>query len=108
MIITTRHKRLHIDESIFIPILKFLGINTDANLTWSDIFHFVCKKVSMSVWLLSMICSYLSYEHKVMFYNAYIQPHFNYCKVIFQTISSGKSTAFFQVNWYRFVDHKNT
>ena len=67
---------------------KILGINTDTNLTWSDHFHCVCKKVSTYVWLLSKICSYLNYEHKVMFYNAYIQQHFNYCIVIWGNSSN--------------------
>ena len=99
MIITTRQKRLHIDESILslsyndvdLEITtgdKILGINIDANLTWSDHFHFVYKKVSTCVWLLSKISSYLNYEHKVMFYNAYIQPHFNYCNVIWDNSSN--------------------
>ena len=90
MIMTTRRKRLLIDGStlslsyndVDLEITtgdKTLGINTDANLTWSDHFDFVCKKVSTYVWLLSKICSCLSYEHKVIFYNAYIQPHFNNC-----------------------------
>ena len=64
MIITTRQKRLHIDESILslsyndvdLEITTgdiILRINT--YLTWSDQFHFVCKKVSTYVWLLSKI-----------------------------------------------------
>ena len=31
---------------------------------------------------LSRIKSYLSLEHRSLFYKAYIQPHFNYCKII--------------------------
>ena len=95
MIMTTRH----IDESILslsyndvdLEITtgdKILGINIDANLTWREHFYIVCKKVSVYVWLLSKICSYLSYEHKVKFCNAYIQLHFNYCIVIWGNSST--------------------
>ena len=42
----------------------------------------------MYVCLLSKISSYLKYEHKVMFCNAYIQPHFNYCNVIWDNSSN--------------------
>ena len=65
-----------------------MGINTDANLTWGVHFYFICKKVSTYVWLLFKICSYLSYEHKFVFCNAYIQPHFNYCNVIWGNLSN--------------------
>ena len=69
IIITTRQKRLYIDESILslsyndvdlemITGDKILGINIDANLTWRDHFHFVCKKVSTYVWLLSKSLRY--------------------------------------------------
>ena len=63
-------------------------MNIDANLTRSDHFHFVCKKVSTYIWLLSKICYYLNYEHKIMFCNAYIQQHFNYCNVIWGNSSN--------------------
>ena len=90
MIITTRQKRRHIDD-VDLEITtghKILGINIDANLTWSDHFHFVCKKVSTCVWLLSKISSYLNYEYTVMFYNAHIQPHFNYCNAVWGNSSN--------------------
>ena len=99
MSITTRQKRIHIDESILSLSYndvdlekttgdKILGINIDAKLTWGDHFRFVCKKVSTYVWLLYKKSSYLNYEHKVIFYNAYIQPHFNYCNVIWGNSSN--------------------
>ena len=53
--ITTQQKRLHIDDSILslsyidvdlemITRDRILGINIDANLTWSDHLYFVCEK----------------------------------------------------------------
>ena len=37
---------------------------------------------------MSKIYSYLSYDHKVMFFNAYIQSHFNYCNIIWGNSSN--------------------
>ena len=36
----------------------------------------------MSLWLLSQIKSFLSVDDKLLFYNAYIRPHLEYCSVI--------------------------
>lgn len=99
MIITTRQKRMHIDENILSLTYndidlnvttcdKILGVHIDSNLTWNDHFNFICKKISSYMWLLSRIRHYIKYEHKVMFYNAYIQPHFNYCNVIWGNSSN--------------------
>ena len=45
-------------------------------------FQYVCRKVSFYIWLLPRIKSFLSIKHRTLFYNAYIQPHFNYCNII--------------------------
>lgn len=61
---------------------KVLGINIDENLIWNTHFAYVSKKVSSNLWLLSKIKIYLSLEHRLLFYNAYIKPHFDYCSII--------------------------
>ena len=128
MITTTRQKRLYIDESnlslsyndVDLEITtgdKILGINIDANLMWIDHFHFhfVCKKVPTYIWLLSKISSHLNYEHKVMFYNAYIQPHFNYCNIIWgnpsnynlSRVTKLQKRAFKIILWNDYLDFQN-
>ena len=42
----------------------------------------------MTVWLLSKIRIYLSIEHRVLFYNAYIKPHIEYCSLIWSNTSN--------------------
>ena len=54
---------------------KILGVYIDENFQWNSHFQYVCKKVSSYIWLLSRIKSYLSLEHRSLFYKAYIQPH---------------------------------
>ena len=61
---------------------KVLGVHIDDNLTWTNHFQHVSKKISSYLWLLFQIKSYLSLQHRVLFYNAYIKPHFEYCCVI--------------------------
>ena len=31
----------------------------------------------------------MSVEHRLMFYNAYVKPHFDYCKTVWSNTSSG-------------------
>ena len=61
---------------------KVLGVHIDDNLTWTNHFQHVSKKILSYLWLLFQIKSYLSLQHRVLFYNAYIKPHFEYCCVI--------------------------
>ena len=99
MLITTRQKRIHINENILsfsyndveLQITtegKKLGVNIDENLIWNNHYQFVCKKVSSYIWLLSRISHFLSTEHKLLYHKSYIQPHFYYCNVIWGNASN--------------------
>ena len=46
------------------------------------------KKVSTNLWLLSKICNFLGRDHRLMYYKAYIQPHLNYCNIIWGNSSN--------------------
>ena len=61
---------------------KILGINIDENLVWNGHYQYISKKIASSFWLLSQIKSFLSVDDKLLFYNAYIRPHLEYCSVI--------------------------
>ena len=67
---------------------KILGIQVDENLTWNSHFNFLSKKLSSYMWLLSKIRTYLSTEHRLLFYNAYIKPHLDYCSLIWSNTSN--------------------
>ena len=99
MLLATRQKCLHIDESIFVlnydntrlqatSVDKILGIDIEQNLQWNDHFPVVCKKMSSYIWLMSRISSYLKSEDRLMFYKAYIVPHLNYCNIIWGNSSN--------------------
>ena len=84
MLIMSRQKRSvfgkHNDIDICMTSCdKILGIHVDNNLTWLNHFSFLSKKISSYLWLLSKIRTYL---YRLLFYNAYIKPHFDYCSTI--------------------------
>ena len=41
--------------------------------------------MSTHLWLLSQISSFLSVKDRLLFYNAYIRPHFDYCSVVWES-----------------------
>lgn len=100
MLITSRQKRSHLNDdtlgltynNLDLKLThseKILGVNIDDNLVWNLHFQQVVKKVSSYLWLLSQISQFLSTEDRLLFYNAYIRPQFDYCCVIW-----GNSTSY--------------
>ncbi len=86
MLITSRQKRssmlnkeLELQyDNIDLHMIKgdrILGIHVDENLQWNTHFSNVCNKVFSYLWLLSKIRTFLSIEHRLLFYKAYVQPH---------------------------------
>ena len=93
LFITSRQKRCNLNDASFhlkcnnIDLKltegdKILGANIDENLIGIRIISTLLRKVSTHSWLLSQISSYLSVKDRLLFYNAYIRPHFDYCSVI--------------------------
>ena len=93
MLITTHQKRASLPNeqlsltlnSVDLNMIsydKILGVIIDNNLTWSQHIDKICKKITSNLWLLSRIKDYLSRDHRVQFYKTYIQPHIDYCNVI--------------------------
>ena len=93
LLITSRQKRHTLQDSclslrydeIDIKLTrghKILGVQVDENLMWNNHFQLVSKKESSHLWLLSKIRSYLSVEHRLLFYNAYMKPHLEYCSAV--------------------------
>ena len=85
MLITTRQKGKHLQKSVLslrysdIDIKMstcdkiLLGVFVDKNLLWNDQFQHISKKLSSHLFLLSKTRSYLSTNHRLLFYNAYIK-----------------------------------
>ena len=67
---------------------KILGMHVDENLIWNNQFQQISRKLSSYLWLLSKIRTYLSTDHRLWFYKAYIEPHFEYCSVVWCNTSN--------------------
>lgn len=61
---------------------KLLGVHLDSELTWKDQITHVHNEVVKNIYLLKQIKEYLSINDRKLFYNSYIQPHLDYCNVI--------------------------
>ena len=58
---------------------KVLGIHIDSTLSWSDHINYLIKKVNSLLALLKRIKKYLIPNTRILFYNAYILPHLDFC-----------------------------
>ena len=61
---------------------KILGVHVDQNFAWNNHFQHVSKKISTYLWLLSQIRTYLTVQHRLLYYNAYIKSQFEYCCIV--------------------------
>lgn len=93
MLITTKQKRALLEyTNLNISINshdlacvsgdKILGVHVDDNLLWTNHIDITTKKLSRNIWLLSQISKYLPIRHRVTYYKSYIQPHIDYCNII--------------------------
>ena len=77
---------------------KVLGIFIDPTLSWSDHISHIIKRVNSSLALLKRIKKYLNQKARILFYNAYILPHLDYCCSIWgnfnrQFVKSAKKSS---------------
>ncbi len=61
---------------------KHLGVYIDSNLTWSDHYNFVCKKVSQKNGVLKRIRPYVTTDLLKRIYNAIVLPNMEYACII--------------------------
>ena len=106
MLVTTNQKRQrlnnanlklnYVDESLqTVSSDKILGVFVDNNLMWSDHVKHLTKKISSNIWLLSKLKHFLSQAHRVQFYKSYIQPHIDFCNIVWgNTCESNKLKIF--------------
>ena len=106
MLVTTNQKRQrlntaslkldYMDESLqMVSCDKILGIFVDNNLMWSDHIKHITKKISSNIWLLSKIKHFLSQAHRIQFYKSYVQPHIDFCNMVWgSTFESNKLKIF--------------
>ena len=76
---------------------KILCIYVDNNLNWSDHIKHLSRKITSSIWLLSKIKKYLSQAHRVQFYKSYIQPHTDFCNIVWGSSSETNKLKIFKL-----------
>ena len=52
------------------------------NLKWDSHISHLKKKIASNIWLLSRIKSFVPLNYRIIFYKAYIQPHLDFCNII--------------------------
>lgn len=76
---------------------KILGVKVDNNLTWSEHIKLITKKMVSNIWLLSKIKAFLSQDHRVQFYKSYIQPHIDFCNIVWGSTSETNKLKIFRL-----------
>ena len=66
---------------------KSLGLIIDNRLSWSNHVNELCKKVTSAIGALRRISPLFSQSTAVLVYNSLIQPHFDYCSLVWDGLS---------------------
>ena len=67
---------------------KILGVQVDDHLLFSNHIDKITRKITSNIWLLSRIKDFLNKEHRVQFNKSFIQPHLDYCNIVWGNIQS--------------------
>ena len=66
---------------------KALGLNIDENLSWKEHIHAISKKVASSIGALKRVRPFISVHTAIKIYKGLIEPHFDYCSVVWDGLS---------------------
>ena len=69
---------------ILLPLLQFLGINIDSNLTWKAHINYIAAKISNTAGVLLRLSKDLSYNVLILIYNTIILLYLTYCCIIWE------------------------
>ena len=108
MLVTSSQKRQRLERDVLdlkfnndtlnsISNDKILGVFVDNNLAWTDHTKHLTKKIASNIWLLSKIKRYLSKDHRVQFYKSYIQPHIDFCSIVWGSSSESNKLKIFKL-----------
>ncbi|MCU7801060.1 MAG: hypothetical protein KZQ70_13210 [gamma proteobacterium symbiont of Lucinoma myriamae] len=108
MLITTPQKRQRLENKDLnikyrnnslqtISSDKVLGVFVDHHLSWSEHVKYLSKKINANIWLLSKIKNFLSLSHRVQYYKSYIQPHIDFCNIVWGNTSEANKCKIFRL-----------
>lgn len=61
---------------------KLLGVQIDHTLSWDHHIDSILKKCNSLLYLLCRIKKYLNLQNRVLYFNAYILPHLDFCSAV--------------------------
>ena len=64
-----------------------LGVNIIENLTWAKHVEIIIKEVVCNITILCKIQPSLTVDHQITAYKSIILPHFNYCSLVWDSIT---------------------
>ena len=68
---------------------KILGVQIDESLTWEKHIDQIAKKISSGISAIRKLRNFANRDTLVSVYNALIQPHFDYCCEVWDSLGSG-------------------
>jgi hypothetical protein len=80
-------KRIIIGNENIQKYQKLLGIYLDHNLDWKNQINYLCKNISSRLFLFAKIKKYLDQKCKILFFNFYILPIFDFCCTVWGNCS---------------------
>ena len=71
---------------------KSLGVHIDGNLSWECHINEISKKIASGISAIKRIRYFLPFEILLNVYNSLVQPHFDYCNVVWRNCSKNLSS----------------
>ena len=68
-----------------------IGLEIDDKLSWNKHIDKVAKKVASGIGAIRKICDFVDQKTLIYVYHALINPHFDYCSEVWDTIGVGLS-----------------
>ena len=76
---------------------KSLGVHTDGNLSWECHINEISKTIASGISAIKRIRYFLPFEILLNVYNSLVQPHFDYCNVVWRNFSKNLSSKLQQL-----------
>ena len=74
-----------------------ISVQVDDHLLFSNHIDKIARKITSNTWLLSRIKDFLNKEHRVQFYKSFIQPHLDYCNIVWGNTSQNNLLRLFRL-----------
>ena len=73
-----------------VAVAKSLGVYVDEHLSWNAHISHISKKIASGINALKRCRPFVPFETLIYAFNSIVQPHFDYCDVVWTKISSAK------------------